>query len=54
MKELVLKLRKTELLNLLNDYCVNECPVICKKREIISKDKCNIKGFVDYIFKEKE
>lgn len=40
------------LYNMLDDFCENECNIICKKKEKKSKENCVIKKFIEYVFSE--
>ena len=35
---------------LLDDFCENECNILCKKKEKETKENCVIKEFIEYAF----
>lgn len=49
MNNLELVSKTLEELDLLDDFCKNWCNVLCKNHERYSKDKCNVKDFINYI-----
>lgn len=40
---------KEELLTILDNYCVNMCPIVCKVKDRINKENCNVKNFIEFM-----